>query len=84
MTVGISSPFSVLFSGPPMTRNAREALRLAGISVVRCYPRVTPDGEMRDDYRVTVDARDAESACTKVRRTVESHGAYWGFSPDVQ
>jgi hypothetical protein len=71
----ILSMESVRFEGPTLTRRARGALSAAGISVTERHASTTW-GEQRQDYLVTVDARDHDDAVVRVRAAISPHGAY--------
>jgi hypothetical protein len=77
----ILSMQSVSFEGPALTRRARGSLSAAGISVIERHASAAW-GEQRQDYLVSVDARDHDDAVARVSAAISPHGAYSGFAAD--
>ncbi len=74
-------PHGVRFRGPRLSRRARAAFGVAGISLLE--RREDPGwGRQVVEYVVAVDARNPEEAIAKVSGIVSKDGWYEGFAPD--
>jgi hypothetical protein len=71
----------VRFRGPALTRRARDAFSVAGISLVDRTAVPEWNGQLVD-YVVVLSARDGDDAIARVRDLVSRDGTYSEFAPD--
>jgi hypothetical protein len=69
----------VSFRGPPLTRQSRDALAAAKITIIDRHRAAGWGGQVQV-YLVSLGARDSKDAITRIRAVLEAGGPFAAFS----